>query len=184
MNRVIGRVIEKFQSSPCARAGSNDRRLRGQHRRHPVSILSLRARREQHSTIYDNRDNLPVSILSLRARREQPPPNRSRASSAVNVSILSLRARREQLRCRGRRRRKSGGSFNPLPARAQGATRQLPGLVSLDARVSILSLRARREQRGRLSARRGRLVRRFNPLPARAQGATQAATSCTEAPTL
>ncbi len=68
----VASPVTLFQSSPCARAGSNHL---------PAREDGARA----------------VSILSLRARREQP--------SVYNGHVTTRRG------------------FNPLPARAQGATR-------------------------------------------------------------
>ncbi len=112
-------VLKWFQSSPCARAGSNEAADAMQDRQVPVSILSLRARREQ-----------------------QPDEVRSRLWEGV--SILSLRARREQLR--RRHTDGEGYKFQSSPCARAGSNMSPRPCRSVRLPVSILSLRARREQ--------------------------------------
>ena len=111
---------ERFQSSPCPKAGRN-LRVRGEllfglH----VSILALPRDRARPVRVDPVDLRVAVSILAPSEDRARPA-YASRRPWTEDVSILALpegRARRIPLagRCRGSR------CFNPRPARRQGAT--------------------------------------------------------------
>ncbi len=135
-----------FQSSPCARAGSNTAAIYAD----PdcsVSILSLRARREQPADL---------AITYKRLQFQSSPCARAGSNALKQQAQAMLDAPEFQSSPCARAGSNDGDggahlgisstSFNPLPARAQGATLRHLAIQSLED-VSILSLRARREQR-------------------------------------